>query len=252
VYVEVWEPHTTLAELAAVAVRARASADGKPVVVAAYQHVYAHAEPAASDLATSFTMATLFSHGATQLLVGEGDRVLVDPYYPRNHAMAASTAELLHRWYDFLVEHGELLPPADAVDVTGSYVGRHNDDLEVGYPATIVCGAPVQGRVWRRVVQVGDALVVHLVNLAGQDDTAWDAPRRTPEPIGDGVLRVRRTGPGVPRVQVADPDRSPVLTPVPVRVDGDHAVAQLPEPFVWQMVVIDEPTKSIAPATTMP
>ena len=43
------------------------------------------------DLATSFTMATLFSHGATQLLAGEAGRVLVDPYYVDNHV-----AEQLH------------------------------------------------------------------------------------------------------------------------------------------------------------
>ena len=50
-------------------------------------------------------MATLFSHGATQLLAGEADRILVDPYYVRNHVVERSTAALLKRWYDFLVEH---------------------------------------------------------------------------------------------------------------------------------------------------
>ena len=95
------------------------SAAGKPVVMAAYQHVYDSAPAAVSDLSTALTMATLFSHGATHLLCGEADRILVDPYYVRNHVMEPSTTALLKRWYDFLVAHDELLMPADLTDVTG-------------------------------------------------------------------------------------------------------------------------------------
>ncbi|MEO6533645.1 MAG: glycoside hydrolase family 66 protein, partial [Pseudolysinimonas sp.] len=68
IYIEVWEPTTTLGALGAVVARARSVAAGKPVVIAAYQHVYDSAAARESDLATAFTMATLFSHGATQLL----------------------------------------------------------------------------------------------------------------------------------------------------------------------------------------
>ncbi|HEY3437788.1 MAG TPA: glycoside hydrolase family 66 protein, partial [Actinotalea sp.] len=71
VYIEVWPPHTTLASLATVATRARAAGAGRPVVVAAYQHVYSTAPAEQADQATALTMATLFSHGATQLLAGE-------------------------------------------------------------------------------------------------------------------------------------------------------------------------------------
>ncbi|HEY5516401.1 MAG TPA: hypothetical protein VIK12_09365, partial [Pengzhenrongella sp.] len=66
-------------------------------------------------------------------------------------------------------------------------------------------------------------------------------------PIGDpgpGTLRVRRTGPGLPRVRVADPSTTPRLVEVPVVADGDHAVAQLPAPHVWQVVVIDDGVRS--------
>ncbi|HEY4024743.1 MAG TPA: glycoside hydrolase family 66 protein, partial [Pseudonocardiaceae bacterium] len=40
VYIEVWPPHTTLGHLATVVNRGRSLAEGKPVVIAAYQHVY--------------------------------------------------------------------------------------------------------------------------------------------------------------------------------------------------------------------
>lgn len=222
VYVEVWPPHVTLGHLAAVASRARAAGNGKPVVVAAYQHVYDSAPVEEADRATAFTMATLFSHGASQLLAGEADRILVDPYYVRNHVAAGSTAALLRRWYDFDVEHGELLRAADAQDVTGA----------------------VAGAVWRRVVATGDRLVVHLINLVQQDDTEWDAPRKPVAPVAGGTLRVRRVGTRTPRVRVADPDGQPSLVDLPVSFIGDHATVALPPLQIWQLVLVD-----LAPTT---
>jgi dextranase len=240
VYIEVWPPHETLASLARVVTRARAHGDGKPVVVAAYQHVYTDAPVAAADLATSFTMATLYSHGATQLLAGEGDRVLVDPYYVRNHVAEPSTRDLLRRWYDFLVEHDELLLDPAIVDVTGAWVGGYNDAIEISFEGVTTTDEPVPGAVWRRVTEDGAGRhVVHLVNLVGQEDTAWDAPRRPVGCPGPATLRIRRVGATMPRVTVADPDRRRRLHDVAVSADGDFAVAELPAPHVWQLVVVD-------------
>jgi len=134
VYVEVWAPHTTLDHLAGVVRDAQAAGGGKPVVVAAYQQVYATTDAAGADLAAAFTMATLFSHGATHLLCGEADRVLVDPYYVRNRKVEASTVAHLARWYDFLVEHGELLVDPSLTEMTGALGGPYNDDCDVTYP----------------------------------------------------------------------------------------------------------------------
>ncbi|HEY8281227.1 MAG TPA: glycoside hydrolase family 66 protein [Leifsonia sp.] len=239
VYVEVWDPHVTLGSLAAVATRARTAGGGKPVAVAAYQHVYYSAPAQAADQATALTMATLFSHGATQLLAGEADRILVDPYYVRNHVVEESTADLLRRWYDFMVEHDELLFDGRIVDVTGSYAGPYNDDIDVSYSTTCVTGEPVAGSVWRRVTLTPRGLVVHLINLAGQPDTLWDGAKRQPPDIGAGSLRIRSLAGSVPRVRVADPDRSPRLVDVPVEDGETHVSVALPPPGTWQLVLIE-------------
>lgn len=245
VYVEVWPPHTTLAHLADVATRARsAAAARKPVVIAAYQHVYDTASEVEADRATAFTMATLFSHGATQLLCGEADRILVDPYYVRNHRVSSSTADLLRRWYDFAVEHGELLFDAHLCDVTGALTGAYNDDCDVRYDGTPVAEHATGRTVWRRVLAHGTRLVVHLINLTGQDDTEWDAPRKPVDPVSGGVLRVRRAAGGLPRVRVADPDGAPALVDLPVSADADHAVIALPPLALWQLIVIELDTST--------
>jgi dextranase len=239
VYIEVWEPNTTLGSLAAIVSRARGVAAGKPIVIAAYQHVYESAPAAAADLATSFTMATLFSHGATHLLAGEVDRILVDPYYVRNHVVEPSTADLLKRWYDFLIEHDELLMDPAIVEVTASYAGDYNDDCDVSFASAATTGFVKAGGVWRRITIAGNRLVVHLINLTAQDDDLWDAARNEPGTAGVGTLRFRRVGNGVPRVRFANPDGTPRLIDVPVEFDGNYATAKLPAFAIWQVVVID-------------
>jgi dextranase len=240
VYIEVWPPHTTLGHLARLAREALREGGGKPVAIAAYQHVYDTAPTRAADLATAFTMATLFSHGATHLLCGESDRLLVDPYYVRNHVVETSTAAMLRRWYDFCVEHIELLQHPEAVDVTGCLAGDYNGDCDVSCDGIVVADQPTASTVWRRIVGVDDhRLVMHLINLVGQDDTAWDSARKEPIPVSGATLRARRLGKNQPRVRFADPDRQPHLTDVPVTIDGDYVVAELPPLGVWQLLVID-------------
>ena len=242
-YIEVWPPHTTLADLASVVTKARILAPTRPVVIAAYQSLYATAGASEADLATAFTMATLFSHGATQLLAGEGGHLLVDPYYVRNHPAEPITLEFLTRWYDFLVEYGELLLAPGAADVTGSYAEAYNSELDVAYPQAPVDHRPRPGTVWRRIVEVDGRLLVHLINLVGQLDTEWDCTRSRPGDPGTGTLRFRRTNSATPRIRLADPDSPTGLTPLPVTIDGDYAVASLPAPAVWQLVVIDTADK---------
>lgn len=240
VYIEVWKPQLELGHLAQTATRARAEAGGKPVVIAAYQHVYDQAPAETADRAAALTMATLYSHGATHLLAGEADRILVDPYYVRNHVIETSTADLLHRYYDFATAHGELLFPPAVTEVTSSFAADYNDDIDVAYDGVDVAQVATPGTVWRRITQDGAGrYVVHLINLLGQGDTLWDAPRAAPGDPGVATLRMRRMGPDLPRVRWADPDRQHHLVDVDVTLDGDYLRATLPAPHLWQLVLID-------------
>ena len=238
-YVEPWAPQLTLQSLADTVTRGRAAGPGKPFVMAAYQHVYDTAPAAECDRAAALTMATLFSHGGTQILAGETDRLLVDPYYVRNHVMEESTRALLKRWYDFLVVHDELLMPAHLHEVTHSYAGDYNGDLDVTFANAAISVTAEAGKVWRRIVRDGDRLVVHLINLCGQTDTLWDAPRPPMSAAGEATLRVRGLCGRQPQVYAADPDGSGRLEPIATHMDGDRVAAVLPALNTWQLVVVD-------------
>lgn len=239
VYIEPWAPTTSLGDLGAITLRARDAARGRPVVLAAYQSVYTAAPVEAADLATAFTAATLASHGATQLLTGEDDRILVDPYYVKNQQMEPSTEALLKAYADFLVEHDEVLLDPALDDVTASVVGEYNDDCDVLFEGIPVRSGAEVGTVWRRVTRAGSRLVMHLINLRGQVELDWDGPKQEPEPTGPGTLRVRAVRGSVPRVRVAEPLRTPTAVDVTVQVDGTHAFAVLPPVALWQVVIID-------------
>jgi dextranase len=238
VYIEPWAPQLTLQSLADTVTRARTAGQGKPVVVAAYQHVYDTAPTAASDHATALTMATLFSHGGTQILAGESDRLLVDPYYVRNHKMEDSTQALLKRWYDFLVANDDILMPPPLQEATHSYAGAYNGDLDVTFANAEVSVTAEPGKVWRRIVRAGDRLVIHLINLCGQTDTLWDAPRQSLRAPGEANLQIRALYGRQPRVYSADPDGSGRLEIVTTRAGRDCVEATLPALQTWQLVVV--------------
>ncbi|MFN8029191.1 MAG: glycoside hydrolase family 66 protein [Dermatophilaceae bacterium] len=238
VYIEVWEPHIALGDLGALASRTRALGPAKPVVIAAYPALFASAAVSGAEQALRLTMATLFSHGATHLAAGEDGRLLVDPYYVRNHAAEASTIDLLADWQSFLVAHHDLLLAPGIIDVTGAYAGAYNDDVDVAFAGAAVSGSALAGHVWRRVTQTAYGLVVHLINLSAVTDLRWDVPQEPPGDAGSGTLRVRRVGAGLD-VRVADPDGSGVLETMPIEpATGTHAEIPLPPLRTWQVIHI--------------
>lgn len=183
-YIEVWAPHTELQDLATLATNARAARPEHPPILSAYLSCYRDDEERANH-AAALVMATAFSHGASQLLLGENGHALIDPYYPRNHVLADSSVDFLATWYDFAVRYGDLLFDPTAQDATESFTGGINEDVvfeSAGADAVEFSTKATPGTMWTRVVRTQFGLVIHLVNLVGQTETAWDAGKNQPAP----------------------------------------------------------------------
>jgi dextranase len=246
-YIEVWDPHSELGDLGALALKARALRPEHPPILSAYLSCYADGDAVGADAAARLTMATIFSHGATHLLLGEDGRALTDPYYPRNYELVADAQEGFVRWYDFAVRYGDLLLDPGQTDVTEQFTGGVNDDivLESDEPAASTKARP--GTVWTRVVRTRAGIVVHLINLTGQDDVRWDAVKHDPVPVAGLRLRVVPATADDPAPLVADPEDGPDLAalaevePAATESDpfgGSQAVRSyaLPPLRTWAMV----------------
>lgn len=213
-YIEVWDPHSRLADLGALALKARALRPEHPPILSAYLSCYGAGDPAGADAAARLTMASIFSHGATHLLLGEDSHVLVHAYYPNNHELPEASNDLFARWYDFAVRYGDLLFDPAQLDVTEQFTGGVNEEFVFESTSGERFSTKAEpGAIWTRVVRTSLGMVVHLVNLVGQSETVWDAVKVDP-PVVEGLrLRVIPAVAAPPAPMAAEPDR-PHLRPL--------------------------------------
>lgn len=235
IYIEVWPPHTRIDHLARLITQARAAAPDKPVIIAAYLSVFATAGEQEAMNAARLTMATIFSHGASHLLVGEEGAVLIDPYYVRHHVAAPATVAMLAQWYDFAVRYGDLLH--EGVDVTTSIAGGINEDVTVEADVSVSVD-PKPGAIWMRAVQTRHGLIVHLIDLSAEGDLDWDSPKRGGAVRAGVRLRVRRTRAEGVTAMLASPESTPALVRAVANVDGDYEVFELPPWQTWCVIWI--------------
>lgn len=191
-YIEVWPPYTAYGDLELIIHGAYESSGGKATVIAAYPD--SPHEPTVRLLD-----AFIFAHGATHIELGEGDGMLVDPYFPKFQRVSPALWDALVRYYDFIVWYKDWLygarrplPPEKHVLIEG----------EAAAPR------PVPGRVHAVVYRRKDAprTVVSLINLTGTDTVDWKAEQPQPPSIAGLEITVlvdhRPT-----HVWVASPDR---------------------------------------------
>jgi dextranase len=233
VYIEVWPPHDRLDHLGGLVAKARGLAPRKSVSLAAYLSAYA-ADPAGALPAMKLELATVFSHGGTCLLHGEEDAILTEAYYVRHHRMDGAAAQAARLYYDFAVRYGDLLFDRESVDVTRSYLGGVNEELRVEAAAPVATDC-VPGALWTRLISGAHGLVVSLIDLTGQDDVTWDAPKRAATPIAGVTVALERAGPVAPRFHFASPD-APTAQKLASKTDGRYDVVEVPAFSTWALV----------------
>lgn len=245
VYIEVWPPHEGLGDLAGLIAKSHALAPDKATILAAYQSVYGTSPAEEADRTARFTMATVFSRGGFQLLLGEEGALLTGPYYPDHEVLGAGSNEMFRRWYDFVVRHGDLLFDREAVDVTRSFVGGINESLAIEAPVP-VSADPEPRTLWASVIETRLGTLVHLVNLGSQTESGWDHPKRPVAPLEGVRLSLLRTAAEPPVFAFGDPDRSPGLEPLPSANEAAwRDVVELPPLGTWGVVWIRPATPGL-------
>jgi len=92
------------------------------------------------------------------------------------------------------------------MDVTEFFTGGINEDIVFsGTDGVAFSTKATPGTVWTRVVRTSRGLVMHLINLVGQDDVTWDAGKNDPPPQHGITLRLAPVA-GPPTLVWATPD----------------------------------------------
>jgi len=219
-YIEVWPPATAYRDLQEIIAGARARSGAKPVVMALYL-------PADRPTNIRLADALIFSCGGSRIELGEGERLLADPYFPKHQPLTPDLRTMLRRYYDFAVRYGEWMGPAadDAPD----------------------CPVQVPEGVWSMCRTAGDWIIVCLVNMTGLERPRWDEPQPAPTPRKDVPIEVR-TPWRVGQAWWGTPDRGhPELRAADWNSDGGDVRATVPFLDYWGILAFQRESMSNEP-----
>jgi dextranase len=210
-YIEIWPSTPTYGNLRRIVLESRLKSADKPVVVALYLRADRESNIRLAD-------ALIFASGGCRIELGEGERLLTDPYFPNHQAVSPSLSEILRRYYAFAVRYGEWMGPS-ALDVHG---------LGVSVPAGI-----------RSVVRESSGwLLLHLINMRGLGEPRWDEALPAPEPLGDVSVKIATPEP-ILGVWWASPDgESLALQPTEWSKGEGNLVVEVPQLEYWTMLAV--------------
>ena len=233
-YLELWPPAVRYRDVVAWIDHARRVGGARAIVVAAYVSALRDAlgapeRRAPAEEAVVLLSSVIMAAGGYHQILADGDRALVEGYYPAAARLSRHAArELQAAWrfgarYLHLVSEPSLVPgPLDGVELT--------DSAGCAIPTS---AQPEAGHVWLRVARTPTGLrVFDLVDLRGQRDDRWDAPRQRPATVSGWRLHLV----GSPVTLVAMSPWTALGAPVRLATsdrDGGGATWRLPRFRRW-------------------
>ena len=182
-YLELWPPDVAYADLVRWIELARSLSEGRAVVIAAYVSTLrtCEADPrrrnGAVEAAVLLT-TVIAAAGAYHHVLAEGDRLLVEGYYPEARPLRRVERNLLRAAWSFTARYVHLM--SDPGLVQAALDSQELTLLDAAGGRIPLSVTPVAGAVWVRASVAPDgSRVVHLVDLMDQTDDRWDAVRQT-------------------------------------------------------------------------
>ena len=210
-YIEVWPPTPHYKDLWEIVSNARKISGNRPVVIALYL-------PA--DRLTNILLADalIFATGGVRIEVGEGNRLLTDPYFPKHQAIDAELMSSLRKYYDFAVRYGELNGPiAEAV--------------------TMAVETPSE--VWAIPRRSSNGISINLINFSGIQEPLWTKALDPPETFSNFQIKVNEIN-TVSKVWWASPDQDDLsLMPALWQREGNTLTVELPRLDFWTILFIE-------------
>lgn len=110
-YIEVWDYTPTFKDLCDIVIEARIKSGYRPVVIPIYIKEKNFNNVLLAD-------AVISACGGTHLEIGDGDKLLSDPYFPKAECISEEQRRKLRRYWDFIVGYQDLLgPKTEVIDI---------------------------------------------------------------------------------------------------------------------------------------
>ncbi len=189
VYIEVWPPNVTYADLGKIIKQGRLLSKGKMVVLAAYI-------PPSQEISVRLADAVIFANGAFHVEIGELNGMLSDPYFPKHQLMSLRLQNTMRDYYDFVVRYEEVLN--DGVRETDINVSlRGIPTADYGKPNT----------VWVIARERLGYTMINLVNLIGVSASWKDDQGAPPSVLTDITIELSSVSPrSIECIHLASPD----------------------------------------------
>lgn len=243
-YLELWPPDERYADLVRWIDRARAAGNGRAVVIAAYVAALRDAagDPARRRRAiesAALLTAVVSAAGAFHHVLADGDRLLVEGYYPAAVPLRPAEVRELRAAWVFGARYLHVLSDPAAVGDDP----RHIELLDAqGQPIPVaVAGAPTAGAVWVRATATPTGRVLSLVDLRDQDDDRWVAERTPVTDVAGWTVRWPGSTAPVAASPWADGGGAKTLRPAVSSEGAGHWA--LPRFRRWLLVVDPRPVE---------
>ena len=236
-YVEVWPPWDTYADIQALIRLGKFYDPEKAVILAAY---------APNNLPSILLLdSVIFANQGFHIELGEGDGILVDPYFPRYQILSENAKKALATYYETITRYeayiydrdiGRLSEAAEVLNYESSDIARSGKVLVVSYS--------------KKDAAQEQARIVHLVNFVGIESMTWKTTQQSPKELSDLQLRIRipedLVG-SIEGVYLVDPDSGtsdPVSLEYQVNVRESAIELILPSLTYWDTVIVKFNTSS--------
>lgn len=240
VYIEVWSPYERYSHIAQLIHEAKMLAGGeKPIILAAYLKPFREENRESAMASAQILTAAIVSNGAYHLLLGENKAVLTQGYYSDYTALTDENANMLRRYYDFLIRYLNLFYDPELQNVSMTHMGWDNYEYRCCSHAVSVYGEA--GKIWTILREKPERKCLFSVNLCGCSDDFWNRGKQSPK-IQRGVRWSVQVDSPVKRICMASPE-VPEARELPFRYTGSDKGRfvdfLVPEVSVWTAVWLD-------------
>lgn len=239
-YIEVWSPYERYHHIQQIIQEAKRSADGRPVILAAYLKPFRSEEVHRANTAALILTAVIAANGANHLLLGENKGVLTQGYYVDYSVLQEEFFIQIRKYYDFIVRYSSLFYDTSMIDVSMTHAYGDNKEYEFENGTFSPYGEP--GKIWTIIRENRDRSLISLINLTNNEEDYWNVGKLDPDEVNNIIVKLGILK-NVKRVFIASPDSSIKEETVKYGVvngaRGKSIIIEVPRLHLWSILFIE-------------